>query len=101
LDTINSLHNFSSVQLTNQQQQAIARGLDVHIPTRTNKIYIKSQLESFYQQISSNQNQLSEDKLKVIKGKLVDTYSKCINIKTPKYFDDVLKKLKNNNVTII
>jgi len=32
LDTMKNLHNFSSLQLTNQQQQAIARGLDVHIP---------------------------------------------------------------------
>lgn len=96
LDTMKNLHNFSSLQLTNQQQQAIARGLDVHIPTKTNNIHIKSQLESFYQQISSNQHQVSEDKLEVIKGKLLDTYSKFIKIKMPKYFDDALKKLKNN-----
>jgi len=91
-----SLHNFSLVRLANQQQQAIARGLDVHIPTKINNIHIKSQLESFYQQISSNQHQISENKLEVIKGKLLDTCSKFIKIRTPKYFDDALKKLKNN-----
>jgi len=90
-----SLHNFSSVQLTNQQKQAIARGLDAHIPTKIHNIHIKSQLESFYQQIFSNQHQVSEDKLEAIKDKLLDTYSKFIKIKAPKYFDDALKKLKN------
>jgi len=102
LDTMKSLHNFPSVQLTNQQQPAIAKGLDVHILTRNNKIHIKSQLESFYQNISSNQHQVSENKLEVVKSKILDTYSEFIKIKTPTYFDDSLRKLKNDKaITLI
>jgi len=106
LDTMESLHNFSSVQLTNHQQPAIAKWLDVQILTRNNKIHIKSQLESFYQKISSNQHQISknisEDKLELIKSKILDAYSEFIKIKTPKYFDDSLRKLKNNKaITLI
>ena len=46
-----TVHNMSSYNLTQEEYDALAFGLDHHIPTRTNKNIIDTEFELYYQSI--------------------------------------------------
>ena len=47
----NIIHNFSSQNLTPEEEHALSFTLDDHMPTKQNDIKIKIEFESFYYQI--------------------------------------------------
>ena len=58
-----SVFNMSSYTLTEDEYNALAFGLDHHIPTRTNKNIIGSELEFYFQSINRFVNDIPDNKI--------------------------------------
>ena len=56
--------------LTEDEYDALAFGLDHHIPTRTNKNLIDTGFELYFQSINRYANDIQDNKISHLKGKL-------------------------------
>ena len=59
----NTVHNFSSYQLTTEEYTALSYGLDRHIPCKFSSNRIRTEFEQFYQSILKDISQIPESDL--------------------------------------
>ena len=59
-----------SYTLTEDEYDALAFGLDHHIPTRTNKNLIDTEFELYFQSINRYANDIQDNKISHLKAKL-------------------------------
>ena len=66
-----SIHNFSSYQLTAEEQVALSFGLDQHIPTSLRRDDVKTEFELFFQNLLRTISPLPDEKKEVLKLSLI------------------------------
>ena len=97
----NNVHNFSSMKLTDKQKDALSRELEQHSPSKNNRISIQTQFEQFYQRLPTTEDQTAEAKTE-IKSKVLETYTKYMDIETPYVYEKEVSELKKNkNISIL
>ena len=69
----NTLHNFSSYQLSNDELTALSYGLDHHIPSKINRNRIYTEFEQFYQSVLKDKSHVPDEDLSHLKTKLRNT----------------------------
>ena len=57
------MYSMSSYTLTKDEYNALAFGIDHHIPIRTNKNIIDTKLELYFQSINRSVNEIPENKI--------------------------------------
>ena len=97
----NTIHNFSSYTLSDDEIMALNYGLDQHIPYTVIYNSINTELELFYQNILRDISHISEQNLAHVKTKLRSTCEKYCKIKVPFKCKEVIKKLSSNNSIVI
>ena len=70
----NTVHNFSSYQLSNEELTALSYGLDHHIPSKVNRNRIYTEFEQFYQSLLKDISHVPDEDLSHLKTKLRHTY---------------------------
>ena len=89
------------MKLTDKQKDALSRGLEQHIPSKNNRISIQTQFEQFYQRLPTTEDQTAEAKTE-IKSKVLETYTKYMDIETPYVYEKEVSELKKNkNISIL
>ena len=66
----NTVHNFSSYQLTTEEYTPLSYGLDYHISCKFNNNRIHTEFEQFYQSILKDMSHIPENDLSCLKTKL-------------------------------
>ena len=79
----NTVHNFSSQQLTTEEYTALSYGLNQHIPCKFNSHRINTELEQFYQSILKDISHIPESDLLCLKTKLRNTCEKYSKVQAP------------------
>ena len=77
------VHDFSSYNLTQKEHEALSYGLDYHIPTNSNRNNIKTELESFFQNLLYDLSDMPENEISKVKTKLRKTCKKYCHVKVP------------------
>ena len=75
--------------------KALERGLEQHIPQKTDYLKLQLKFEQLYQQIEVDAN-VNEEQRTTIKGKLLDTYTKCKKVPTTYAHRKTIQSLKRN-----
>ena len=70
----NTVHNFSSYQLSNEELTALSYGLDHHIPSKVNRSRIYTEFEQFYQSLLKDISHVPDEDQSHLKTKLRHTY---------------------------
>ena len=97
----NTIQNFSSYTLSDDEIMALNYGLDQHIPYTVNYNSINTEFELFYQNILRDTSHIPEQNLAHVKTKLRSTCEKYCKIKVPFKRKEVIKKLSSNNSIVI
>ena len=98
----NIVHNFSSYDLTAEEQHILSYGLDHHIPTRLNENEVKTEFETFFYGLNKQLKHLSSDERDELKTKLRRSCENYYKVKTDDKFQNVIKKLaKEKNIRIL
>ena len=97
----NTIHNFLSYTLSDDEIMALNYGLDQHIPYTVNYNSISTEFELFYQNILRDNSHIPEQNLAHAKTKLRSTCEKYCKIKVPFKYKEVIKKLSSNNSIVI
>ena len=92
----NTVHNFSSYQLSTDEYTASLYGLDHHIPTRLNNNRIHTEFKQFYQGILKDISHLPENYLSSLKTKLRNTCEKYSKIYIPYKYKKIIDQLSGN-----
>ena len=71
-----TVHNFSSYQLSSKEEEALPFGLDEHIPSVCNRNKLFTEFEIFYQNILKDISHLNNDVITRLKTKLQHTCDK-------------------------
>ena len=79
----NTVHNFSSCQLTTEEYTALSYGLDHHISCKFNNNRIHTDFEQFYQSILKDISHIPESDLSCLKTKLRNTCEKYSKVHVP------------------
>ena len=91
----------SSYTPTEDEHNAFGFGLDHHIPTKTNKNFIDTEFELYFQSINHYVNDIPDNKISHLKTKLrniCDIYN-CIRV--PYKFRKIVEKLSRNNSIMV
>ena len=97
----NTIHNFSSYTLLDDEIMALNYGLDQHIPYTRNYNSISTEFELFYQNIIRDISNIPEQNLAHVKTKFRQSCEKYCKIKIPFKYKEVIKKLSNKNSIVI
>ena len=97
----NAAHNFSSYVLLNNEELALAYGLEQHIPVKLNKHTVKTEFEVFYQSLLKNISHIPQNGISLIKTKLGSTYEKYSNVYMPYEYRRIIENLSKNNSIVI
>ena len=90
----NIIHNYSTHLLTHNQENALIRGLEQHIPSTDDKIKIKTHFEQFYQQLLQDNFMLSEDQITEMKTTILKTYTNYNKVKSQYRFEKDIENLR-------
>lgn len=90
------IHNFSSYVLSDQEEEALARGLDDYIPDKFDKRRIEVEFELFYENILPHTKELTEGDKTILKSKFLNVFRHYSSIKQPYKYKDVVRKLGEN-----
>ena len=96
-----TVHNYSSYNLSVEEEKALSFGLDQHIPTTLNRNNLHTEFEYFYQNITHDISHLSEDDVSKLKTKLRHTCEKCSDIKVPYKYQKTIDTLRGNNSIVV
>ena len=77
------VHNFSLYNLTQKEHEALSYGLDYHIPRNSNRNNIKTELESFFQNLLYDLSDMPENEISKVKTKLRNICEKYCHVKVP------------------
>ena len=97
----NSVHNFSSYQLTPEESKALSFGLDQHIPGMKNQTALYAEFENFYQNLLRNISHISDDDRTSLKTKMRHVCEKYHKVKMPYYHRKTIEKLRKRDDIII
>ena len=89
------VHNFSSYNLTQEEQEAWSYGLDHHILTNININNIKTEFESFFQNLLYDHSDITENEISKVKTKLRNTCEKYCHVKVPYKQKKIISNLSN------
>ena len=92
----NIVHNFSSYQLSNEEQKALSYGLDHYIPERIDKRRLEVEFENLYQNILWSADKIGEEEKLNLKTKFLNCFKNYNTIKTPYEYREIVKKLSDN-----
>ena len=94
----NTVHNFSSYQLSNEELTALSYGLDHHIPSKVNRSRIYTEFEQFYQSLLKDISHVPDEDLSHLKTKLRNTCDKYSHICIPYKYKKIIE---NSPITVI
>ena len=98
----NTVHNFSSYELTQDERIALSFGLDQHIPNKPVKHDIDTEFEQFYHSLQKDLTHLDAAQHTHLKTKLRETCDKYSNIQIPYKYQKAISNLsKNDNIIIL
>ena len=98
----NTVHNFSSYQLSNHELTALSCGLDHHIPSKVNGNRIYTEFEQFYQSLVKDIPLVPYEDLSHLKTKVRNTSDKYSQIYIPYKYKKIIEQLSNNrNICIM
>ena len=95
------VHNFSNYQLTPEENIALSFGLDQHIPTKINKLNLRADFESFYQNLLKNISPMTDEDKQRIKAKISQTFDNYSKIKVPFKQRQIIQRLKDRTDIVI
>ena len=96
-----TVHNFSSYQLSFNEEEALSFGLDEYIPSVCNHNKLFTEFEMFYQNILKDISHLNNDVITRLKTKLRHTCNKYSRIKVSYKYCNVINNLCRNKQLII
>ena len=100
-----TVHNCSSYTLTTEEMNALAFGLNHHIPTKTGRNTLRIEYEMFFQNLLKDITHIPENEVGQIKTKLLNvksTFEKYSNAKVPNYQKKDINNLpKRENIIIM
>ena len=89
----NTIYNFSSYTLSDDEIMALNYGLDQHIPYTISYNSINTEFEVVYQNILRHISHIPEQNLANVKKKSRNTCEKYCKIKVPFKYKEVIKKV--------
>ena len=92
----NTIHNFSSYELTTEEYTALSHGLDHYIPCKFNSNRIHTEFEQFYQSILKDVSHLPGSNLSYLKTKRLNTCEKYSKVDVPYKYNKVIDQLSRN-----
>ena len=92
----NIVHNFSTYELSEEERNALAHGLDHYIPDRIDKRKLEVEFEHLYKDILWNAEKITADEKLSLKTKILGCFKNYSTIKTPYKYKETIKKLSNN-----
>ena len=87
----------SSYPLTEDEYNALAFGLDQHIPTRTNNNINDTEFELYFQSINRYANDIPDNKISHLKTKIKNICDRYNRIRVPYKSQKIVEKLSRNN----
>ena len=96
-----TVYNYSSYNLSIEEERALSFGLDQHIPTTLNRNNLHTKFEYFYQNITNDISNLSEDDVIKLKTKLRHTCKKYSDIKVLYKYQRTTHTLGRNNSIVV
>ena len=97
----NTIHNFSTYDLTKDEIQALSYGLDQHVPSNPERYKIDTNFEYFYQNILNDISDLPQHQQDHIKTKLRSTCETDHNTRTTNKYKNVIEKLSKNDAILL
>ena len=95
------VHNFSLYNLTQKEHEALSYGLDYHIPTNSNRNNIKTELESFFQNLLYDLSDMPENEISKVKTKLRNICEKYCHVKVPYKHKNIISNWSNRKDIVI
>ena len=92
----NIIHNFSSYVLSQQEEKALARGLDEYIPAKFDQRRIEVEFELFYQNVLPHTRNMTPENKTELKSKFLNTFRNYSSIKEPYKYKEIVKRLADN-----
>ena len=92
----NTVYNMSSYTLSKEEHNALAFGLDHHIPTKTKRNVIETEFELYFQSIHRYANEIAESKISYLKTKLRNICNKYNRIRVPYKYRKIVETFSNN-----
>ena len=93
----NTVCNMWSYPLNEDKYNALAFGLDQHIPTRTNNNIVDTEFELYFRSINRYRNDIPDSKISHLKTKLRNICDRYNRIRVPYKFRRIVEKLSRNN----
>ena len=91
------IYNFSSYDLSSEEEKALEYGLDTHIPGMIDKNRVKTEFEGFYEDVLKQTKHLNTDEKDLLKSKLRMICESYANIKVPYHYKQCIKTLSSRN----
>ena len=89
----NIVHNFSSYNLSSEEQKALAYSLDHYIPEKVDQRRLEVEFENLYQNILWSADKIEEEQKLNLRTKFLNCFKNYKSIKTPYEYRDIVKKL--------
>ena len=96
-----TIHNFSSYELNDDEKIALSFGLDQHIPSKLNNNEVQTEFESLYQSILKSFPVLPNEDKDELKTKLRNICNKYVKTKIPKEKQTVVDALTKRDDIIL
>ena len=87
--------------LTQEECETLSYGLDHHIPTSINKNNVKTELESFFQNLLYDLSNMPENEINKVKIKLHNACEKYYHGKVPYKQQKIISNLSNRKDIVI
>ena len=97
----NTIHNFSSYELTKREQEVLCYSLDQSVPSKIDKRGLQVEFESFYQNVSPHLLHLTEDERIAFKTRTRVIYDQYSKVPIPRDDQRVIKGLSVNESIVI
>ena len=97
----NTIHNFSSYELTKREQEVLCYSLDQSVPSKIDKRGLQVEFESFYQSVSHHLLHLTEDERTAFKTRTRVIYDQYSKVPIPRDDQQVIKGLSANESIVI
>ena len=98
----NVIHNFSSYNLSDKEDEVLARSLDHYIPGREFGKRTQVEFERFFQEILPYTTHLALEEKTVLKTKFLDTFNKYSSIRISSEERKILENLyKNKEISVL
>ena len=92
----NTVYNMQSYTFSEEEYNALAFGLDHHIPTKTKRNVIETEFELYFQSIHRYTNEIPDSKISYLKTKLRNICHKYNHIHVPYKYCKIVETLSNN-----